>query len=61
MSLKLSLACWDYDRTMALQDGRVRPEGITLIFLNYRVEETSVFSQSYSLATKMNLTGPQVF
>ncbi|GAM43991.1 hypothetical protein TCE0_060r19251 [Talaromyces pinophilus] len=46
MSLKLSLACWDYDRTKALQDGRVRPEGITLIFLNYRVEETSVFSQS---------------
>ncbi|KAL6412419.1 hypothetical protein AUP68_03622 [Ilyonectria robusta] len=42
MLLKLSLACWDYDRTKALEDGRVRPEGIELTFLNYRVEETSV-------------------
>lgn len=40
MSLKLSLACWDYDRTKALEDGRVRPAGIELTFLNYRVEET---------------------
>lgn len=24
----------------AIEDGRVRPEGIDLIFLNYRVEET---------------------
>jgi 4,5-dihydroxyphthalate decarboxylase len=28
--LKLSLACWDYDRTRALFDGRVRPDGIDL-------------------------------
>ncbi len=28
--LKLSLACWDYDRTRALIDGRVRPQGIEL-------------------------------
>lgn len=40
MALTLSLACWDYDRVKALQDGRVRPEGIQLNFLNYRVEET---------------------
>jgi 4,5-dihydroxyphthalate decarboxylase len=28
--LKLRLACWDYDRTRALIDGRVQPEGIDL-------------------------------
>ncbi|KAF7297233.1 4,5-dihydroxyphthalate decarboxylase [Mycena indigotica] len=38
--LKLSLACWDYDRVKAIEDGRVRPEGIELTFLNLRVEET---------------------
>ncbi|EXJ70635.1 uncharacterized protein A1O5_06706 [Cladophialophora psammophila CBS 110553] len=40
MVLPLTLACWDYDRVKALEDGRVRPEGIALTFLNYRVEET---------------------
>lgn len=29
-NLKLTLACWDYDRTRALFDGRIRPEGIDL-------------------------------
>jgi 4,5-dihydroxyphthalate decarboxylase len=29
-NLKLTLACWDYDRTRPLLDGRVRPEGIDL-------------------------------
>jgi 4,5-dihydroxyphthalate decarboxylase len=29
-SLKLKLACWDYDRTRPLIDGRVRPDGIDL-------------------------------
>jgi 4,5-dihydroxyphthalate decarboxylase len=38
--LRLSLACWDYDRTRALADGRVRPDGIELIYLNQPVEET---------------------
>jgi 4,5-dihydroxyphthalate decarboxylase len=28
--LKLTLACWDYDRTRPLIDGRVRPHGIDL-------------------------------
>ena len=27
--LKLTIACWDYDRTRPLMDGRVKPEGIT--------------------------------
>ena len=28
--LKLTLACWDYDRTRPLIDGRVKAEGIDL-------------------------------
>jgi 4,5-dihydroxyphthalate decarboxylase len=38
--LRLSLACWNYDRTRALQDGRVRPDGIELDYLDLPVEET---------------------
>jgi len=38
--LRLSLACWNYDRTRALADGRVRPDGIDLTCLNLPVEET---------------------
>ncbi|KAJ7905661.1 4,5-dihydroxyphthalate decarboxylase [Mycena olivaceomarginata] len=34
--VRLSLACWDYDRVKAIEDGRVRPEGIELTFLNLR-------------------------
>jgi 4,5-dihydroxyphthalate decarboxylase len=26
----LTLACWDYDRTSALADGDVRPDGVDL-------------------------------
>jgi 4,5-dihydroxyphthalate decarboxylase len=29
-NLTLTLACWDYDRTRPLMDGRVKPEGIDL-------------------------------
>ncbi len=38
--LRLTLACWDYDRTRALSDGTVRAEGIDLIYLTQPVEET---------------------
>jgi 4,5-dihydroxyphthalate decarboxylase len=38
--LRLSLACWDYDRTRALMDGSVRPDGVELTYLNLPVEET---------------------
>jgi 4,5-dihydroxyphthalate decarboxylase len=38
--LQLSFACWDYDRTRAIQDGRVRAEGMDLNFIPLRVEET---------------------
>ena len=38
--LRLSLGCWDYDRTRALMDGTVVPDGIDLNYLNMPVEET---------------------
>lgn len=38
--LKLSLGCWDYDRTRALMDGRISPDGIDLNYLDMPVEET---------------------
>jgi len=39
-NLALTLACWNYDRTRALFDGRVRPDGIDLTCLDLPVEET---------------------
>jgi 4,5-dihydroxyphthalate decarboxylase len=38
--LKLSFACWNYDRTRALLDGSVQPDGIDLNYLCLPVEET---------------------
>ncbi len=38
--IKLTLACWNYDRTRALADGSVSPDGIDLTYLNLPVEET---------------------
>ncbi|MGJ8536311.1 MAG: ABC transporter substrate-binding protein [Parasphingopyxis sp.] len=38
--LPLSLACWNYDRTEALANGSVRPDGIDLNFQALEVEET---------------------
>ncbi|HET8587764.1 MAG TPA: hypothetical protein VFM74_07825, partial [Candidatus Limnocylindria bacterium] len=37
--LNLTLAAYRYDRTEALRDGRVRPEGINLNCLTLKVEE----------------------
>src|SRR5580704_9088228 len=38
--LELSLACWNYDRTRSLVDGRTPVDGIELTYLNLPVEET---------------------
>jgi 4,5-dihydroxyphthalate decarboxylase len=38
--LRLTLACWNYDRTRALADGRVRVDGVDLNYLDLPVEET---------------------
>jgi len=37
--LRITLACGDYDRTRALADGRVQPEGIDLNYIPLRPEE----------------------
>ena len=39
--LSLTFACESYDRIRALQDGRVRPEGIDLNVVALPVEESS--------------------
>ena len=38
--LDLTLACWNYDRTAALADGSVQPEGIRLRYLPMFPAET---------------------
>ncbi len=38
--LKLSLACWNYDRTRAIADGSIKPDGIEINYLDMPVEET---------------------
>ena len=40
MKLRLTMACWNYDRTRALVDNRVVFEGIDLTYLPLVVEET---------------------
>src|SRR5688572_23367458 len=39
-NLRLTLACWDYDRTRAIMENRVQFDGIDLTYLNLVVEET---------------------
>jgi 4,5-dihydroxyphthalate decarboxylase len=38
--LRLTLACWNYDRTRALLEQRIQPDGIELTYLSLPVEET---------------------
>lgn len=38
--LSLTFGCWNYDRTRAIEDGRVEVDGIDLNFLDMPVEET---------------------
>jgi 4,5-dihydroxyphthalate decarboxylase len=38
--LRLTLGCWNYDRTRALADETVKPDGIDLTYLSMPVEET---------------------
>jgi 4,5-dihydroxyphthalate decarboxylase len=39
-NLRLTMACWNYDRTRALMEGRVPIDGVDLTYLNLPVEET---------------------
>src|SRR3979490_636393 len=38
--LRLSLGCWNYDRTLSVREVRLQPDGIDLNYLNMPVEET---------------------
>ena len=38
--IHLTLACWNYDRTRPLAEGRVPVDGVDLTYLNLPVEET---------------------
>jgi 4,5-dihydroxyphthalate decarboxylase len=38
--IHLTLACWEYDRTRPLQEGKVKVEGVDLTYLPLHVEET---------------------
>jgi len=38
--LRLAFACWNYDRTRGLMEGRIPVDGIDLIYHNLPVEET---------------------
>lgn len=39
-TVRLSVACWDYDRTRALRDGTVTASGLDLVSVTLPVEET---------------------
>ena len=45
--LELSLACWNYDRTRSLLDGRTPVDGVELTYLNLPVEETFLRMMRY--------------
>ncbi|MDO9441551.1 MAG: ABC transporter substrate-binding protein [Beijerinckiaceae bacterium] len=63
--LKLTLACWDYDRTRPLIDGRVKPKGIDLEVLMLRpremfprmLERKEFHASELSLASYASLLG----
>lgn len=38
--MRIALACWDYDRTRAIADGRIRPEGLEVDYVALAPEET---------------------
>jgi 4,5-dihydroxyphthalate decarboxylase len=38
--VRITLACWDYDRTRGILEGRIRPEGLTVDYIVLAPEET---------------------
>jgi 4,5-dihydroxyphthalate decarboxylase len=39
--IRISLACWDYDRMQALRDGTVKPDGVDVTFLPLMMPESA--------------------
>ena len=58
--LKLALSCWDYDRTRAMADGSVQPDGIDLVYHSLPVEEAFFCMLRYREfdAAEMSLSSP---
>jgi 4,5-dihydroxyphthalate decarboxylase len=64
-NLKLTLACWDYDRTRPLIDGRVKPHGVDLDVMMLRprvmfprmLEHKEFDASELSLASYASLLG----
>lgn len=58
MTMELTLACGDYDRTRALRTGDVRPEGIDVNYLTIPPAETFVRMEAYAefQASEMSLS-----
>ena len=58
MTMELTLACGDYDRTPALRTGDVRPEGIDVNYLTIPPAETFVRMEAYAefQASEMSLS-----
>jgi 4,5-dihydroxyphthalate decarboxylase len=56
--LPLTLACWNYDRVAALQDGRVQVEGVDLRFISLPIEELffRVFKSQEFDVTELSLS-----
>jgi 4,5-dihydroxyphthalate decarboxylase len=57
--LRVVLACWNYDRTQALMDGVVQPEGIDLTYLPMGMPESFFRMLRYGEfdASEMSLSG----
>jgi hypothetical protein len=68
--LRLTMGCWDYDRTRGVMDGSIKPDGINLTSLNLPVEETffrmlryrefDIAEMSLSLVCRLAFSSPSV-
>ena len=47
--LRLTFACWEYDRTRALADGTVRADGIELTYIACMYEMHATISRALRL------------
>lgn len=57
--LRINLACWDYDRTRALKDGIIKPDGVDLNYIPLEIEEIfwRMFQYEEFDASELSLSG----